>query len=1337
MSKHEERLQQFADELIKKIEANEAPWQKGWVSGMGDILPVNHQGKPYRGNNLLDLMMVAQAKGYNDNRWYTFNNAKDYGGHVRRGEKGTVITFFSRTKTENKKDEQGNTIYDKDGKPEKVTYVLDRPIITTAVVFNAEQIDGLPPRELTTPLSEWERIERAEAIAKGIESQGVTIEHRLGDGAYYSPTDDRIVMPERGQFPTPDAYYATLLHEIGHATGHESRLNRDLSGGFGSESYAKEELRAEIASMIVGEQLQIGYDPSQHHAYLKSWAKVIKEDPKEILRAVKDADAISEYVLSFSKDLEITAEPIKEKRTDWGDFPPVISNGKLGDLKNEPEYQEAKGGDFAQSLDLVNKLIKDETIDRIKAMIGDEKPIIVPILSEEATGKNRIPQATAYILASKLGLKVDENIFQSNTVKRTDTGIYHRYVAPPKFVGEVEQGKSYLIVDDTLSVGGTVATLKGYIENQGGKVVGATVMTAFDYNVDIAIKQNMLQSLNEKQGLDEYWHKEFGYSLDKLTQQEAGHLKKPTLEQIQERVQEARQALEQNKENQYEKATQSYDSEQRPLYSTSRPYEATAGRADSLQQERGGVLQESSQYSRRSENQSYQVNSETSAKRIYLYTSYNDLNDLRKLKGQGIVKFDIQNKVWYANEQNKDAVARWTVRPSVPSPEQEFADYLTANGITVEAGHPIFDDKTHRLSNSGSTDKNVMYQAYANPNGVPFARVTNFSRGGGPENWQYPKEYLNTLRNIEAVERAKRAYNQGSQQLSQIQINNHQMIVDKCIGLKANWYATNEFIKDFSQQYREGKTDTPLTQNYHQVDSFKHTYVSGQIKQGISSDTPATIHSAIDTTSNSRFIKETLQDITKDLPQVNQDILNKFHNRANQHFAKSNVFENYSLVSNAMITHHDFKATLEKLGIAEKESLLKEFDERIIDYSLQVQKYQQNFFKPTISQISQATEPLLGNHDQKVKADRMADISKMVASICQVAPPTQNYLSNKHVTANDTVLIVPHSSKLPDEFKDRVMIADTFKQAQYYRENNPDGKLILQRGNLVVPQYNTQGELRAFETITYNGGKYALKDADKKGLMTTLGQLENGKPIIITEGYATGATLHEHTRRDKPTVVVAFGRGGLMEVSQALRESYPDSKIYIGADNDHQKPLEINPATGKPKVNQGLEDAKAVADVVSNVYLLVPQFSRGDTGKDWNDVYVDKGEKEFKRQIIEQLSLINRPIEQDKEKTITQSSIETVKETIQKPSLTLTERLATDVVKKNYPTMPKETLKAIEVWCDRLPTQYANEPLKLQFALERLESKLPDYAKGEVLPLPKTEAQQIESPDKTPTANYR
>ena len=261
------------------------------------------------------------------------------------------------------------------------------------------------------------------------------------------------------------------------------------------------------------------------------------------------------------------AEP-QEIRTAWNNFPPVISNGKLGDLKNEPEYPAAKAGDVVQSALLIEKLLKDETVQEIKNLIGDNQPILVPIQSEEASGKNRIPQATAFALAEKLGLQVDENIYQSNTSKRTDTGIYHRYVAPPEFKGEVQAGKSYLIVDDTLSVGGTIAMLKGYIENNGGKVIGSTVMTAHALKVDIPIQPNMLQSLQQKQGLNEYWKQEFGYGVDKLTQQEAGHLRKPTLEQIQERVQEARQNLNlsQNKELNHEQTTQSVETQQRPVH---------------------------------------------------------------------------------------------------------------------------------------------------------------------------------------------------------------------------------------------------------------------------------------------------------------------------------------------------------------------------------------------------------------------------------------------------------------------------------------------------------------------------------------------------------------------------------------------------------------------------------------------------------------------------------------------------------------------------------------------------------------------------------------------------
>lgn len=198
-----------------------------------------------------------------------------------------------------KKDENGKPVLDANGKKQMVNVKLDRPKVFSAVVFNAEQIQGLPPLETKTETPAWDRHERAENI---LQSMGVPITHDQSDGAFYRPSTDSIHLPDRSQFATADTYYATALHEAGHATGHKSRLDRDLTGKFGSESYAKEELRAEIASMMIGDELQIGHDPGQHAAYVKSWVKVLKEDPKEILRAAKDAEQISAHIIGYEKE---------------------------------------------------------------------------------------------------------------------------------------------------------------------------------------------------------------------------------------------------------------------------------------------------------------------------------------------------------------------------------------------------------------------------------------------------------------------------------------------------------------------------------------------------------------------------------------------------------------------------------------------------------------------------------------------------------------------------------------------------------------------------------------------------------------------------------------------------------------------------------------------------------------------------------------------------------------------------------------------------------------------------------------------------------------------------
>lgn len=299
---NKEYAEEVAGRIIEQLKQGTAPWQKPWKPGELR-LPYNAAtGKEYRGMNTIWLHM----QGYSDPRWMTYRQAEGEGGQVRKGSKGTKIVYWKFHDEQPLKDEQGRPVLDDDGKPKKVRVELERPRAFTAVVFNAEQIDGLPPLEAKATGPEPERHARAEAI---LANSGAKIAHVEGDRAFYRPSTDSITLPARNQFGTADAYYATALHELGHWTGHPSRLDRDLSHPFGSEGYAREELRAEIASLMLGERLEIGHDPGQHVAYVGSWIKALEDDPREIFRAASDAERINSYVMGFELEQQTERAP--------------------------------------------------------------------------------------------------------------------------------------------------------------------------------------------------------------------------------------------------------------------------------------------------------------------------------------------------------------------------------------------------------------------------------------------------------------------------------------------------------------------------------------------------------------------------------------------------------------------------------------------------------------------------------------------------------------------------------------------------------------------------------------------------------------------------------------------------------------------------------------------------------------------------------------------------------------------------------------------------------------------------------------------------------------------
>jgi antirestriction protein ArdC/phage/plasmid primase-like uncharacterized protein len=288
MSEKKSYRDQVVEELLTHIEAGTAPWQKPWDPGKVRLGPFNPvSGANYRGINAIWL----ETRGHEDPRWMTYRQATQQDAQVRKGEKGTKIEYWKWTDKRPVLDEDGKPVLDDNGKVKNREVRLSRPQVFHAVVFNAEQIDGLAP--WIAPEPTFEPVERAEELLR---KGDVPIFHDQKDRAFYRPMSDEIHLPPQDAFGSPYDYYATALHELGHATGHQSRMAREF-GPFGSETYAKEELRAEIGSYMLTTELGLGHYPQRHAAYVGSWMKAIKEDRNVLFTAARDAENIKSWIM--------------------------------------------------------------------------------------------------------------------------------------------------------------------------------------------------------------------------------------------------------------------------------------------------------------------------------------------------------------------------------------------------------------------------------------------------------------------------------------------------------------------------------------------------------------------------------------------------------------------------------------------------------------------------------------------------------------------------------------------------------------------------------------------------------------------------------------------------------------------------------------------------------------------------------------------------------------------------------------------------------------------------------------------------------------------------------
>ena len=278
--------QTVTDQILAMLDTGVVPWRSPILGRQSAGHPKNLESKKqYRGVNVFLLAFTAYVKGYGSSYWLTFNQAKQRGGSVKKGERSSLVVFWKQYETTDKQT----------GEPARI------PVLRYYNVFNAEQMDGIaiPDAVKFEPL-EFNPIEAAEAIASGY-ADGPVVYHDGGQQAFYRPCSDSVHMPDRTRFTSSEEYYSTLFHELSHSTGHSLRLDRKIDTApkpFGCADYGKEELIAEMSAAFLSSHA--GIQPTvieNQTAYLAGWCKQLKEDKKLVISAAGQAQRAADWIL--------------------------------------------------------------------------------------------------------------------------------------------------------------------------------------------------------------------------------------------------------------------------------------------------------------------------------------------------------------------------------------------------------------------------------------------------------------------------------------------------------------------------------------------------------------------------------------------------------------------------------------------------------------------------------------------------------------------------------------------------------------------------------------------------------------------------------------------------------------------------------------------------------------------------------------------------------------------------------------------------------------------------------------------------------------------------------
>ena len=295
----------LVNEIVKDMQEGKVfMWDKGFTA----MRAINaHTNSPYRGGNIIRLALSARMNGFTDRRWMTFKQAQEKGYKIKKGSKGTAIEFFDVKQLV----PEQYSAKDKDGEEVKLE-PRNIAFVKTYIVFNGDQIEGLPPDEEINKNRDTQMSADMEMLLEKSEAQ---IFYDQINSNFYSPVLDEIHIVPRERFDDNSHFYGTAAHEIVHSTGHESRLNRVLQTE-NKENYAREELVAELATMFMAQDYGFSVDEKHkenHKAYIHSWSRALQENPDELFRAARLADKAVEYINTKMLGKELNQEQNREQ----------------------------------------------------------------------------------------------------------------------------------------------------------------------------------------------------------------------------------------------------------------------------------------------------------------------------------------------------------------------------------------------------------------------------------------------------------------------------------------------------------------------------------------------------------------------------------------------------------------------------------------------------------------------------------------------------------------------------------------------------------------------------------------------------------------------------------------------------------------------------------------------------------------------------------------------------------------------------------------------------------------------------------------------------------------